>query len=244
MKQFCTILTIICALFVGSAVANAQNLVGEWNATKAIVADEYGNKASVSMSSVQASMKIVFQENNQIVLSFDGESQQGNYLLKDGMLHIELDGETVVFPVLFTDAYTFEMDWSQLLEENITFVLEKHNAQGTSRQEVEVYTGSVNLLGSWDATEARVEVEGSMITMDINLLQISVGIIFLDNNQVVLTSNGEAESGVYQFDGNRLTITDASGETEICPVKFINADKFELDLSELGVPGVFVFVRK
>ena len=243
MKKVCTILTIICALFVGSAVANAQNLVGEWNATKAIVADEYGNKASVSMSSVQASMKIVFQENNQIVLSFDGESQQGNYLLKDGMLHIELDGETVVFPVVFTDAHTFEMDWSQLLEENIIFVLEKANAPVTS-QHAEEYTGPINLLGSWHATEARVEVDGSLVTMDINLLELTLGVIFLENNQVILTANGEAESGVYQFDGNRLTITDASGETEICPVKFINADKFELDLTELGVPGVFIFERK
>lgn len=244
MKKVCTILTIICALFVGSAVANAQNLVGEWNATKAIVADEAGNKATVSLASLQASMQVVFLENNQIKLSFDGNTEQGTYLLDKGILYIEIDGETVPFPVRFTDDNTFEMDWSQLLEENITFVLEKHNAQGTSRQEVEVYTGSVNLLGSWDATEARVEVEGVEMNMDLSMLQITIGISFLENNQVVLTSNGEAESGVYQFDGNRLTITDASGETEICPVKFINADKFELDLTELGVPGVFVFVRK
>ena len=244
MKKVCTILTIICALFVGSVATHAQNLVGEWNATKALVADEAGNKATVSMASLQASMQIVFLENNQIKLSFNGNTEQGTYLLDKGILSIEIDGETVPFPVRFTDDNTFEMDWSQLAEENIIFVLEKANAPVTSQPTAE-YTGPINLLGSWAATEARMYVEGVEMNMDLSMLQITIGISFLENNQVVLTLNGEAESGVYQFDGNRLTITDASGETEICPIKFISADKFELDLTEIiGEKGAFVFVRQ
>jgi hypothetical protein len=243
MKRISIILIIICALFVGSVATHAQNIIGEWNATKALVADEAGNKATVSLASLQASMQVVFLENNQIKLSFDGDTEQGTYLLDKGILYIEIDGETVPFPVRFTDDYTFEMDWSQLMEENIIFVLEKATASATSEPTAE-YTGPINLLGSWAATEARLDVDGVEMNMDLSMLQITMGISFLENNQVVLTLNGEVEKGAYQLSGNQLTIID-SEEAETCPIKFISADKFELDLTEIvGEKGAFIFVRK
>lgn len=242
MKRI-SIILIICALFVGSIATQAQNLVGEWIATKALVADEAGNKITVSLASLQASMQVVFLENNQIKLSFDGDTEQGTYLLDKGILYIEKDGETVPFPVRFTDDNTFEMDWSQLLEENIIFVLEKANASATS-QPIAEYTGPINLLGSWAGTEAIMYIEGVKMNVDLSMLQITMGISFLENNQVVLTINDEVEKGAYQLNGNQLTIID-SDETETWPIKFITADKFELDLTEIvGEKGAFVFVRQ
>lgn len=243
MKRISIILIIICALFVGSVATHAQNLVGEWNATKALVADEAGNKITVSLESFQDSIQVVFLENNQIKLSFFGNTDQGTYLLDKGILYIEMDGETVPFPVRFTDDNTFEMDWSQVLEDNIIVVLEKANASATSQPTAE-YTGPINLLGSWAATEAIMDIEGVKMNVDLSLLQITMGISFLENNQVVLTLNGEVEKGAYQLNGNQLTIID-SEETETCPIKFISADKFELDLTEIvGEKGAFVFVRQ
>ena len=245
MKRISIILIIICALLVGSVATHAQNLVGEWNATKALVADEAGNKATVSLASLQASMQVVFLENNQIKLSFDGDTEQGTYLLDKGILYIEIDGETVPFPVRFTDDNTFEMDWSQLMEEeNVIFVLEKANASATSQPTAE-YTGPINLLGSWAATEAIMDIEGVEMNVDLSMLQITIGISFLENNQVVLTLNDEVEKGAYQLNGNQLAIIDSEGVTETCPIKFLSADKFELDLTEIiGEKGAFIFVRQ
>lgn len=240
MKKLFLLMAVVCT----AVATHAQNLVGEWNATKALVADEAGNKATVSMASLQASMQVVFLENNQIKLSFNGDTEQGTYLLDKGILYIEIDGETVPFPVRFTDDNTFEMDWSQLAEENLIFVLEKANASATSRPVVEEYTGPVNLIGSWTATEMTTIIEGVEVNVDLSQLQITIGISFLENNQVVLTLNGEVEKGAYQLNGNQLTIID-SEETETCPIKFITADKFELDLTEIiGEKGAFVFVRQ
>lgn len=239
MKKLFLLMAVVCT----AVATHAQNLVGEWNATKALVADEAGNKATVSLASLQASMQVVFLENNQIKLSFNGDTEQGTYLLDKGILYIEIDGETVPFPIRFTDDYTFEMDWSQLMEENIIFVLEKANASATSEPTAE-YTGPINLLGSWAATEARMYIEGVEMNVDLSMLQITMGISFLENNQVVLTLNGEVEKGAYQLNGNQLTIID-SEEAETCPIKFISADKFELDLTEIiGEKGAFVFVRQ
>ena len=244
MKRISIILIIICALFVGSVATHAQNLVGEWNATKALVADEAGNKVAVSLESFQDSMQVVFLENNQIKLSFFGDTDQGTYLLDKGILYIEMDGETFPFPVRFTDDNTFEMDWSQLLEENIIFVLEKATASATSQPTAE-YTGPINLVGSWAATEVIMDIEGVEVNMDLSMLQITMGISFLENNQVVLTMNGEVEKGAYQLNGNQLAIIDSEGVTDTCPIKFISADKFELDLTEIvGEKGAFVFVRQ
>ena len=87
-------------------------------------------------------------------------------------------------------------------------------------------------------------VEGVEMNMDLSMLQITMGISFLENNQVVLTLNGEVEKGAYQLNGNQLTIID-SEEAETCPIKFLSADKFELDLTEIiGEKGAFIFVRQ
>ncbi len=239
MKKLFLLLAVVCT----AVATHAQNLLGEWNATKALVADEAGNKATVSLASLQASMQVVFLENNQIKLSFNGDTEQGTYLLDKGILYIEIDGETVPFPIRFTDDNTFEMDWSQLAEENVIFVLEKANASATSQPTAE-YTGPINLLGSWAATEAIMDIEGVEMNVDLGMLQITIGISFLENNQVVLTLNDEVEKGAYQLNGNLLTIID-SEEAETCPIKFISADKFELDLTEIiGEKGAFVFVRQ
>jgi hypothetical protein len=246
MKRISIILIIICALFVGSVATHAQNIIGEWNATKALVADEAGNKATVSLASLQASMQVVFLENNQIKLSFDGDTEQGTYLLDKGILYIEMDGEIVPFPVRFTDDNTFEMDWSQLMEENIIFVLEKATASATSEPTAE-YTGPINLLGSWAATEIRMDVDGVEMNYNLSMLgyQLSMSIIFLENNQMVLTLNDEIVRALYQLNGNQLILVFSESEyIEKCPIKFITADKFEVNLEPTISDETYIFVRQ
>ena len=119
MKKLFLLMAVVCT----AVATHAQNLLGEWNATKMIMSDESGAKVTMSVTATQGSIRIIFQENNQIILSVDGESQQGTYQLADGTLLVTIDGETVPFPVVFTDDNTFEMDWSQLAEENLIFVL-------------------------------------------------------------------------------------------------------------------------
>lgn len=243
MKRISIILIIICALFVGSVATHAQNLIGEWNATKALVADEAGNKVAVSLASFKASMQVVFLENNQIKLSFDGDTDQGTYLLDKGILYIEMDGEIVPFPVRFTDDNTFEMDWSQLMEENIIFVLEKANTSATSQPTTE-YTGPINLLGSWAATEVRMDVDGVEMNSDLSMLQMTMSLIFLENNQMVLTLNDEIVRALYQLNGNQLILIFSESEyIEKCPIKFITADKFEVDLDP-NMGETYIFVRQ
>lgn len=243
MKRISIILIIICALLVGSVATHAQNLIGEWNATKALVADEAGNKVAVSLASFKASMQVVFLENNQIKLSFDGDTDQGTYLLDKGILYIEMDGEIVPFPVRFTDDNTFEMDWSQLMEENIIFVLEKANASATSQPTTE-YTGPINLVGSWAATEVRMDVDGVEMNSDLSMLQMTMSLIFLENNQMVLTLNDEIVRALYQLNGNQLILIFSESEyIEKCPIKFITADKFEVDLDP-NMGETYIFVRQ
>ena len=240
MKKLFLLMAVVCT----AVATHAQNLLGEWNATKMIMFDESGAKVTMSVTATKGSIRIIFQENNQIILSVDGESQQGTYQLADGTLLVTIDGETVPFPVRFTDDNTFEMDWSQLGGKNLIFVLEKANASTTSRPVVEEYTGPVNLIGSWTATEVTTIIEGVEVNVDLSQLQISIAISFQDNNQVVFSMNGEVEKGTYQLNGNQLTLI-FSENTETCPIKFITADKFEWDLTEkIGEKGLFVFERQ
>lgn len=252
MKKISTIFTIICALFVGSLATNAQNLIGEWNATSVIVSEESGVKTTLSVESIQKSLRIIFLKNNQIVLLLDGEPQQGTYQLEDNMLSVELDGQILPFPVTFIDEYTFEMDWSARIKRNAKFVLEKTTKPSTSQPEVKEYTGPINLLGSWIGVEVLVDIngDGHLEKFDFNMmdqLEVSADIKVLENNKLVITFNGKSEYCSYRLYPNELIVTDSSDETVAIPIKFLSADKFEMDVMDLigdGPTLKYIYVRQ
>ena len=224
MKKIFSILTIVCALFLGSTVVNANNVTGTWKATKAIVFDDDGNRASFGMESLGVEAMITFSANNTVELNFDGKVLSSTYQFEGNVLFITINDVAVGLYTNFVDENTMEMDWSEFIGENAMFVFEK---VGTTKKATTTapYTGSVNLIGTWKGTSGVGSSDGAEISLDLAFLGIDMSYTFKSNGQIIATVNNESEQGTYQFDGKELLVT-FDGETNSLPIEFVSANKF------------------
>lgn len=238
MKKIFSILTIVCALFLGSTVANANNVTGTWKATKAILFDDDGNRASIGVESLGVEAMITFSANNTVELNFDGEIISSTYHFEGNVLFVTNDDAAIGFYTNFVNDNTIEMDWSEFAGENVMFVFEK---VGASQKAAAPYTGPTNLVGTWKATSGSTTVDGSEVNIDLALIGIEMFFVFKADQTIVATANGQTESGTYDFDGKEITVT-SNGETTSVALKFLSADKFSI--YEAGSAANIVFERQ
>jgi len=235
MKKIFSILTIVCALFLGSTVVNANNVTGTWKATKAILFDDDGNRASIGVESCGVEASITFSANNTIELNFDGEIISSTYHFEGNVLFVTNDDVAIGFYTNFVDENTMEMDWSELSGENVMFVFEK---VGASQKAAAPYTGPTNLVGTWKATSGSTTVDGSEVNIDLAFMGLEMFFVFKADQTIVATANGQTESGTYDFDGKEITVT-SNGETTSIALNFLSADKFSIYEAESGANIVF-----
>jgi hypothetical protein len=240
MKKIFSILTIVCALFLGSTMANAKNVTGTWSATKAVLFDEDGNRATVGIENFGVEATITFGVNNSIEFNFEGETGYGTYHFEGNVLFITIDDVAHGFYTNFVNENTMEMDFSEMLDENIMFVFEKKSTsqKATTPPPAAPYTGPTNLIGTWKATSATAVVEGTEVDLDLALIGAEMVFVFTADKKLVATVDGQTESGTYDFDGKKITIT-SEGETESIAVKFLSADKFNIHEPESGATLYF-----
>lgn len=238
MKKIFSILTIVCALFLGSTVVNANNVTGTWKATKAILFDDDGNRASIGIESFGVEAMITFSANNTVELNFDGEIISSTYHFEGNVLFVTNDDVAIGFYTNFVNDNTIEMDWSEFAGENVMFVFEK---VGASQKAAAPYTGPTNLVGTWKATSGSTTVDGSEVNIDLALMGIEMFFVFKADQTIVATANGQTESGTYDFDGKEITVT-SNGETTSVALKFLSADKFSI--YEAGSAANIVFERQ
>lgn len=235
MKKIFSILTIVCALFLGSTVVNANNVTGTWKATKAILFDDDGNRASIGIESLGVEAMITFSANNTIELNFDGEIISSTYHFEGNVLFVTNDDVAIGFYTNFVNDNTIEMDWSEFAGENVMFVFEK---VGASQKAAAPYTGPTNLVGTWKATSGSTTVDGSEVNIDLALIGIEMFFVFKADQTIVATANGQTESGTYDFDGKEITVT-SNVETKSMALNFLSADKFSIYETESGANIVF-----
>jgi hypothetical protein len=235
MKKIFSILTIVCALFLGSTVVNANNVTGTWKATKAILFDDDGNRASIGIESFGVEASIIFGANNSAELNFDGEVLSSTYHFEGNVLFLTNDDVAIGFYTNFVNDNTIEMDWSEFAGENVMFVFEK---VGASQKAAAPYTGPTNLVGTWKATSGSTTVDGSEVNIDLALIGIEMFFVFKADQTIVATANGQTESGTYDFDGKEITVT-SNGETTSVALKFLSADKFSIYDAGSGANIVF-----
>lgn len=235
MKKIFSILTIVCALFLGNTVVNANNVTGTWKATKAILFDDDGNRASIGIESFGVEASIIFGANNSAELNFDGEVLSSTYHFEGNVLFLTNDDVAIGFYTNFVNDNTIEMDWSEFAGENVMFVFEK---VGASQKAAAPYTGPTNLVGTWKATSGSTTVDGSEVNIDLALMGIEMFFVFKADQTIVATANGQTESGTYDFDGKEITVT-SNVETKSMALKFLSADKFSIYEAESGANIVF-----
>ena len=243
MKKICTILTIVCALILGSTVVYAQELTGTWKLTKMIAIDENGNKGTVPAGAI-GMVEFVFGANNIVYLNKDGQVVSGIYQLKTNILSVSRDGNSIDFPINFIDAYTMEIDMIGFVGESVVFIMEKEgvpvksaSARTSARKP---YTGPTNLVGTWKAAEATVLVNGFEVTLELGG-DFDMELTFTADKKVTGTMDGETGQGTYHFDGKELTII-VDGEPESINIEFVAPNKFSVYEPESG--AIIFLVRE
>ena len=232
MKKICTILTIVCALILGSTVVYAQELTGTWKVTKIIAIDENGNKGTVPTGAIGIVMEFVFGANNSVDLNMDGQVVSGIYQLKTNILSVSRDGNSIDFPINFIDAYTMEIDMIGFVGESAVFIMEKEGVPVKSASARKPYTGPTNLVGTWKAAEATILENGFEVTLELGG-DFDMEFTFTADKKVTATMDGETGQGTYHFDGKELTII-VDGEPESINIEFVAPNKFSVYEPESG----------